>query len=735
MTKAEKKREENNLPDFSKEKHYSKTVSETLKSNFMPYAMSVIVSRAIPEIDGLKPSHRKILYTMYEMGLLNGGRTKSANIAARTMLYNPHGSASNYEAMVRLTQNNESLLTPYVDGKGNFGKHYSRDMAFAADRYTEAKLMPVAAEFFREIRKNTVDFVDNYDSTRKEPVLLPVTFPSILANPTEGIAVGLASSIPSFNLDELCDATIQRICKPKEGVRDVMPAPDFTTGAELLLNDAEMDEIYRTGRGSVRLRAKYRVNTKQRIVEVYEIPYTTTAEVIIEQVITGIRAGKINEVSDIRNEIDLKGFKIAIDYKRGVDPDTLMAKLFRTTKLQDTYSFNMTVLIDGTPRVMGVEEILDQWILWRRQCVKRGLLYDIQKKGKELHLLEGLAAVLLDIDKAIRIIRASESDEDVIPGLMKAFQIDEEQAQFVAEIKLRNLNKRYILDRTAAIDQLRKDIDTLQYQADNEKEINKLMIKTLLDVKKKYGQPRKTELVEAAGDAIHDDRAAVTESYNVAVYITKEGYLKKIPETSLRGNPEIKVKDGDEIVHEFHTDSHAEILTLTDKCNAYKIYLEDVPDCKPSDLGEFMNNLNALDPGENSIFTCLMEENRNMVIGFANGKVARIPLSAYATKQKRKKLLKAYSDLSPILSIYLADDDMEFFIESAKDNGTRRATIFRTSDIPLKTTKTTQGVQGMILNKGFKITAFGLLEDAAYSKKAMEECRSRGFGTSGAAVK
>ena len=354
-TSKKQKKEEAILPNFSKEKHYSKSVSETLKSNFMPYAMSVIVSRAIPEIDGLKPSHRKILYTMFEMGLLSGGRTKSANIAARTMLYNPHGSASNYEAMVRLTQNNESLLTPYVDGKGNFGKHYSRDMAFAADRYTEAKLMPVATEFFREIRKNTVDFVDNYDSTRKEPVLLPVTFPSILANPTEGIAVGLASSIPSFNLGELCDATIQRIKHPKEGVRNVMPAPDFTTGAELLLNDAEMDEIYRTGRGSLKLRAKYRVNTKQRIIEVYEIPYTATAEAIIEQVIAGIRAGKINEVSDIRNEIDLKGFKIAIDYKRGVDPDTLMAKLFRTTKLQDTYSFNMTVLIDGTPRVMGVE--------------------------------------------------------------------------------------------------------------------------------------------------------------------------------------------------------------------------------------------------------------------------------------------------------------------------------------------------------------------------------------------
>lgn len=724
------KKEEAILPNFSKEKHYSKSVSETLKSNFMPYAMSVIVSRAIPEIDGLKPSHRKILYTMFEMGLLSGGRTKSANIAARTMLYNPHGSASNYEAMVRLTQNNESLLTPYVDGKGNFGKHYSRDMAFAADRYTEAKLMPVATEFFREIRKNTVDFVDNYDSTRKEPVLLPVTFPSILANPTEGIAVGLASSIPSFNLGELCDATIQRIKHPKEGVRNVMPAPDFTTGAELLLNDAEMDEIYRTGRGSVKLRAKYRVNTKQRIIEVYEIPYTTTAEAIIEQVIAGIRAGKINEVSDIRNEIDLKGFKIAIDYKRGVDPDVLMTKLFRTTKLQDTYSFNMTVLIDGTPRVMGVEEILDQWIVWRRTCVKRGLLFDIQKKGKELHLLEGLAAVLLDIDKAIRIIRASESDDAVIPGLMKAFQIDEEQAQFVAEIKLRNLNKRYILDRTAAIDQLKKDIDTLQYQADHEKEINKLIIKTLQDVKKKYGQPRKTEIVAFDEAAVQDDYVAA-EAYNVAVYITKEGYLKKIPDTSLRGNPEIKVKDGDEIIHEFHTNSQAEILTLTDRCNAYKIYLEDVPDCKSSDLGEFMNNLNALDPGENSIFTCLMENGRNLIIGFANGKVARIPLAAYATKQKRKKLLKAYSDLSPVIGIYLEEEGMELCNEAVKEK-VKRAVIYKAADIPLKTTKTTQGVQAIILNKGFTYGGFGLAANFKMTKKAETACRERGFGTSGA---
>lgn len=725
------KKEEAILPDFSKEKHFSKTVSETLKSNFMPYAMSVIVSRAIPEIDGLKPSHRKILYTMYEMGLLTGGRTKSANIAARTMLYNPHGSASNYEAMVRLTQNNESLLTPYVDGKGNFGKHYSRDMAFAADRYTEAKLMPVATEFFREIRKNTVDFVDNYDSTRKEPILLPVTFPSILANPTEGIAVGLASSIPSFNLGELCDATIQRIKKPKEGVRNVMPAPDFTTGAELLLNDAEMDEIYRTGRGSVKLRAKYRVNAKQRIIEVYEIPYTATAEAIIEQVIAGIRAGKINEVSDIRNEIDLKGFKIAIDYKRGVDPDVLMAKLFRTTKLQDAYSFNMTILINGTPCVMGVEEILDQWIAWRRTCVKRGLLFDIQKKGKELHLLEGLAAVLLDIDKAIRIIRASESDDAVIPGLMKAFKLDEEQAQFVAEIKLRNLNKRYILDRTAAIDQLKKDIDTLQYQADHEKEINKLITKTLQDVKKKYGQPRKTEIV-AFDDAAAQDDSATAEAYNVAVYITKEGYLKKIPETSLRGNPEIKVKDGDEVIHEFHTNSQAEILTLTDRCNAYKIYLEDVPDCKPSDLGEFMNNLNAIDPGENSIFTCLMEEGRNLIIGFANGKVARIPLAAYATKQKRKKLLKAYSDLSPVIGIYLEEEGMELCNEAVKDNKVKRAVIYKAADIPLKTTKTTQGVQAIILNKGFTYGGFGLAANFKMTKKAETACRERGFGTSGA---
>lgn len=730
---VKKKKEEAVLPDFSKEKHYSKTVSETLKSNFMPYAMSVIVSRAIPEIDGLKPSHRKILYTMYEMGLLTGERTKSANIAARTMLYNPHGSASNYEAMVRLTQNNESLLTPYVNGKGNFGKHYSRDMAFAADRYTEAKLMPVASEFFREIRKNTVDFVDNYDSTRQEPVLLPVTFPTILANPTEGIAVGLASSIPSFNLNELCDATIQRIRKPEQSVRNVMPAPDFTTGGELLLNDAEMDEIYRTGRGSVKLRARYRVNTKQRIIEVYEIPYTTTAEGIIEQVIAGIKAGKISEVSDIRNEIDLTGFKIAIDYKRGVDPDQLMAKLFRLTKLQDAYNFNMTVLIDGTPKVLGVEALLDQWIAWRKQCVKRGLLFDIHKKEKELHLLEGLAAVLLDIDKAIRIIRASEYDDDVIPGLMMAFRIDEGQANFVAEIKLRNLNKRYILERTKAIEQLREEIGTLKFQADSKKEISRLIIKTLQEVKKKYGQARKTILVPSEEDMLSDTESSLAvPKYNVAVYITKEGYLKKIPETSLRTNPEIKVKDRDAIAAEFHTDNQAEILTLTDHYNAYKIYLEDVPDCKPSELGEFLNNLNALEIGENNSFTCLMEE-KNLLIGFANGKVARIPLSSYATRQKRKKLLKAYSDRSPVLGIYLEEEETEFYV-MAERGKEKRAVIFKASDVPLKPTKTTQGVQAMRLNKGFTISGFGKVTDYKFSKKAEAACRQHGFGTSGAVV-
>ena len=704
-----------------KEEIQEATVSAVLRDNFMPYAMSVIVSRALPDLaDGLKPSHRKFLYTMYQMGLLSGNRTKSANIAARTMLLNPHSDSSNYEAMVRFTQNNETLLTPIVDGKGSFGKHYSRDISAAASRYTEAKLMPVAKEFFSSINKNTVDFVDNYDSTRKEPTQLPVTFPNILANPTEGIAVGMASSIPSFNLNELCDATILRIQHPKQNVMDVMPGPDFTTGAYLLYEKNAMEDAYQNGRGSIKLRAKYVVDKKNRVIEVMEIPYTTTAEAIIEGVIAAIKSGKINEVSDIRNEIDINGFKIAIDYKRGVDPDQLMAKLYKITKLQDSYAFNMTVLVNGNPRVLGVTEILDEWLNWRRSCVKRELQFDYDKKEKELHLLEGLAKVLLNIDKAIKIIRNSEKDEEVIQNLMKGFKIDQEQAEYIAEIKLRNLNKDYIIGKTSSIEKLKDEISILQKQMGSEKEINKLIIQALKDVKKKYGIPRKTEIVEfTQTDTIDIDQTV--PDYPVRIYVTKEHYIKKIALTSLKTSPEIKTKDGDEIIWEHETNNDKELLLFTDKCNVYKVLLNDIKNSKPSELGDFANNLANMEENESVLFATTSDAGQNVVIGFQNGKVAKYPLSVYETKQNRKKLVNAFSDKSAVIGVDVINEDEEFCVLSNKN----KLLIVHTKDIPLKTTKTTQGIQAMRLPKDAevakfaKLTAFNIENRTGFGYKAL----------------
>ena len=682
-------------------------VSEVLKNNFMPYSMSVIVSRALPEIDGLKPSHRKILYTMYEMGLLNGGRTKSANIAARAMLLNPHGDAGNYETMVRLTQNNETLLTPLVDGKGNFGKHYSRDMAYAASRYTEAKLSPVAAEFFSSIRKETVDFVDNYDGTRKEPVLLPVTFPNILANPTEGIAVGMASSIPSFNLGELCDAAILRIRHPKEDVITVMPAPDFTTGAQILYNEEEMKKCYETGRGSFKMRACYHVYPKNRVIEVTEIPYTTTAEAIIEGIISAIKSGKINEVSDVRNEIDLKGFKIAIDFKRGVDPDVLMQKLFKLTKLEDSYSFNMTVLIDGKPMVLGVSQILDEWIKWRRECVKRELQYDLGRKEKELHLLEGLAKVLLDIDKAIRIIRQTENDAEVIPNLMKGFKIDEEQAAYIAEIKLRNLNKDWILNKTKNIEALKGDIAVLHMQIESDREISKIIIKTLTDVKKKYGKERRTVIVPAEDVPSAEDIIPAVADYPINVYRTKEGYIKKIAASSMKGSYEIKTKEDDEIVQVMAAHNVSEIIFFTDRCNVYKIHGYDLKDSRPSELGEYAANVMAFENGETILQMCVLEKGKTVLIGFENGKVAKFPLSVYETKQNRKKLVGAFSGKCPAAGICILDGEAKIGMLSDRN----RLLILQTDSIAEKASRSTQGVQVMKLPAKGKVIRFVPVEE------------------------
>ena len=717
-----KKQEEKHI----KEHIEDVSAPEVLKNNFMPYAMSVIVSRAIPEIDGLKPSHRKILYTMYEMGLLTGNRTKSANVAARTMLLNPHGDASAYEAAVRLTQHNDTLLTPLIDGKGNFGKHYSRDMAYAASRYTEMKLMPVAAEFFRAIRKNTVDFVDNYDSTRKEPVLLPVTFPNILANPTEGIAVGMASSIPSFNLIELCEATILRIRHPKQDIADVMPGPDFTTGGMLLLDREVMSGIYNTGRGSVTLRAKYTVNTKARIIEVSEIPYSTTAEAIIDGIIALIKAGKVTEISDVRNEIGLHGFRLAIDYKRGVDPDALMKKLYRLSKLQDTYSCNMTVLIDGHARLMGVTEILDEWIRWRRVCVIRELYYDHRKKSKELHLLEGLAKVLLDIDKAIRIIRRTERDEEVVPNLMKGFGITEEQATFIAEIRLRNLNKDYILNKTRSIEQLKTDLEVIDRQLRSEKEIDKLIVLSLREIQKKYGIPRRTEIVTE----YEDPAASAAEEkpdYPVNLYVTGEGYVKKIAKTSLKNDPEIKFKEGDEVLSVYSTMNSGELLVFTDKQAVYKVQLSDLRNAKPSDMPDYINNLCELESGENILLACTADAGENVLIGFDNGKAAKFPLSVYETKQNRRKLLNAYSSVGKPLKICIITGDEDFAMQSSAG----KLLVFDSAKVPLKATKTTQGVQVLRLAKGQTATAFGRVRDIRLRKK--EDYRSVNIPATGKA--
>lgn len=699
---------------------------EVLKNNFMPYAMSVIVSRAIPEIDGLKPSHRKILYTMYEMGLLNGARTKSANVAARTMLLNPHGDASAYEAAVRLTQHNDTLLTPLIDGKGNFGKHYSRDMAYAASRYTEMKLMPVAAEFFKSIKKNTVDFVDNYDSTRKEPVLLPVTFPNILANPTEGIAVGMASSIPSFNLIELCDATIMRIQHPKKDIAEVMPGPDFTTGGMLLLDTEAMAEIYRTGKGSVTLRAKYTVDTKSRIIEVNEIPYSTTAEAIIDGIIALIKQGKVTEISDVRNEIGLHGFRLAIDYKRGVDPDALMKKLYRLSKLQDTYSCNMTVLIDGHPRLLGVNEILDQWIKWRRTCVVRELYYDYQRKAKELHLLEGLAKVLLDIDKAIRIIRRTEKDEDVVPNLMKGFAITQEQAEFVAEIKLRNLNKDYILNKTKNIEQLKEDLALIDKQLRSEKEIDKLIIHTLKEIQKKYGIPRKTEVVTEY-ESVAVPAAEEKPDYPVKVYVTRENYVKKVALTSIKNDPEIKFKEGDEVLAVYDSFNSKELLVFTDQQAVYKVQLSDLKDSKPSDIADYANNICDIEPNETIIKMCTSDAGENVLIGFENGKVAKFPLNVYETKQNRKKLVNAIGSAAKALRICIIKEDEDFAMQSSSG----KLLVFESSKIPLKTTKSTQGVQVIRLKKGETAVSFGRVRE--YRLKKKEDYRSANIPAAGKA--
>ncbi|MDY2558467.1 MAG: DNA gyrase subunit A [Candidatus Faecousia sp.] len=705
-------------------------VSETLEVNYMPYAMSVIVSRAIPEIDGFKPSHRKLLYTMYKMGLLNGGRTKSANIVGQTMRLNPHGDAAIYETMVRLARGNETLLHPFVDSKGNFGKVYSRDMAYAASRYTEAKLDPICAELFRDIDSDTVDMVDNYDATMKEPSLLPTTFPNVLVSANQGIAVGMASNICSFNLKEVCDTAIALMKNPDHDILETLPGPDFSTGAQLLFDEAATREIYSTGRGSFRLRAKWRYVKEGNLIEITEIPYSTATEVIMDKVAELIKAGKIREISDMRDETDLGGLKLTIDLKRGVDPDKLMQKLFRMTPLQDSFACNFNILIAGMPRVMGIGEILDEWTAWRMDCVKRRLFYQIQKKQERLHLLKGLERILLDIDKAIAIIRETELDSEVVPNLMIGFGIDEIQANFVAEIKLRNINKEYILKQTKATSLLEQEIRELQDTLNSSRKLKNVIIGELQEVSKKYGQPRKTEIVYNAEELEVEAEEEQVPDYPVTVFLSREGYLKKITAQSLRMSGEQKFKEGDSLRATVESTNRAEMLVFTDRCQCYKTRLSDFEDGKASLLGDYLPQKLGMDPGENVLQVIFPGDSKGFVLFFfENGKVAKVPLSAYETKTNRKKLTGAFSDKSPVVRILSLAADTQIAVYSSDG----RAMIFSTADLLPKTTRNTIGVAVMSLKKKAVLQNALLLEESGIENQS--RYRTKTIPAAGAILK
>ena len=684
-------------------------ISETLEINYMPYAMSVIVSRAIPEIDGFKPSHRKLLYTMYKMGLLNGGRTKSANIVGQTMRLNPHGDAAIYETMVRLARGNETLLHPFVDSKGNFGKVYSRDMAYAASRYTEAKLDGICGEIFKDIDSDTVDMVDNYDATMKEPSLLPTTFPNVLVSANQGIAVGMASNICSFNLKEVCDTAIALMKNPDHDILETLPGPDFSTGAELLFDEAATREIYSTGRGSFRLRAKWRYVKEGNLIEITEIPYTTATEVIMDKVAELIKAGKIREIADMRDETDLGGLKLTIDLKRGVDPDKLMQKLFRMTTLQDSFPCNFNILIAGMPRVMGVGEILDEWTAWRTDCIKRRLFFQIGKKEEKLHLLKGLERILLDIDKAIRVIRETEMDSEVVPNLMIEFGIDEIQANFVAEIKLRNINKEYILKQTKAISQLEQEIADMRATLESPRKLKNVIISELQEVSKKYGQPRKTEILYNVSESAAEDEEESVPDYPVTVFVSKEGYLKKITAQSLRMSGEQKFKEGDSLSFTRETTNRAEFLVFTDQFQCYKSRLSDFDDGKASLLGDYLPQKLGFEPGENLVSLQFCGDYKGFVLFFfENGKAAKVPLSAYETKTNRKKLTGAYSDKSPLVAAMVLEEDAQIALYSSDG----RAAVFSTAQLLPKTTRNTQGVAVMTLKKKAVLRDARLLEES-----------------------
>ena len=674
-------------------------ITDTLETNYMPYAMSVIVSRAIPEIDGFKPSHRKLLYTMYKMGLLNGARTKSANIVGQTMRLNPHGDAAIYDTMVRLSKGYGALLHPFVDSKGNFGKVYSRDMAWAASRYTEAKLSAICAELFRDIDSDTVDFIDNYDNTMKEPALLPTTFPNILVSANQGIAVGMASQLCGFNLGEVCDTTIAYLKNPDCDLTETLLAPDFPTGGEVICDVDALREIYSTGRGGVKVRARWRYDKKENLIEVYEIPYTTTTEAIMDKVAELIKAGKVREITDMRDETDLNGLKLTIDLKRGTDPDKLMQKLMKSTTLQDTMSCNFNVLIAGMPRVMGVRELLDEWCAWRTECVRRRVYFVMSKKKDKLHLLKGLKRILLDIDKAIKIIRETEAEADVVPNLMIGFGIDQVQAEYVAEIKLRNINKEYILKRVEETSALQDEIEDLEDILARPARVKKIIVAELEDVRKEYAEPRRTGIVYGHEVEEYTEETTV-DDYAVSVFLSREGYFKKITPASLRMNAEQKYKEGDALAQSFETSNAAEVMFFTDRCQVYKSRLSDFDDTKASALGDYLPARLGMDEGESVVYMVLPGDYRGwMLFFFENGKAAKVELSAYRTTSNRRKLTGAYSDKSPLRTALCLREDCELAVYSTEP----RVLVFSTALLGSKTTRATQGVAVLTLKKKFTL--------------------------------
>ena len=706
-------------------------ITDTLETNYMPYAMSVIVSRAIPEIDGFKPSHRKLLYTMYKMGLLTGARTKSANIVGQTMRLNPHGDAAIYDTMVRLSKGYGALLTPFVDSKGNFGKSYSRDMSWAAPRYTEAKLSAICGEIFKDIDSDTVDFVDNYDNTMKEPALLPTTFPNILVSANSGIAVGMASQFCGFNLKEVCDTTVAYLKNPDCDLTETLLAPDFPTGGELIADSSALRDIYNTGRGSVRVRAKYRYVKDENLIEIYEIPYSTTVEAILDKVAELIKAGKAKEISDMRDETDLSGLKLAIDLKRGTDPDKLMAKLYRLTPLEDAFACNFNVLIGGSPKVLGVRQILEEWTAWRTESVKRRVYFVLGKKKDKLHLLKGLKRILLDIDKAIKIIRETEEEAEVIPNLMIGFGIDQIQAEYVAEIKLRNINKEYILKRTRETDALRDEIEDLEDLLNSPQRVKKVIVEELNAAAEKYGEPRRTTIVYPHEITQYTPEAEQKEEYPVSVFLSREGYFKKITPASLRMSSEQKYKEGDALRQGFETTSNAEAMFFTDKCQVYKTRLGEFDDAKASVLGDYLPTKLKMDAGESVIFMVLpgADYAGSLLFFFENGMAAGGELKAYQTTSNRRKLTGAYSDKAPLACIRRLDEDCELAVYSNEP----RCLIFHTALLAPKTTRSAQGVAVMTLKPKYHLESVRLSDETAITNRT--RYRVRAIPAAGALVK